>query len=51
METTHSRRCEHGQASSEYAIVLTVILMAVAALFLFLSGAVADAIAAVAGVL
>lgn len=42
---------EDGQAASEYAIVLTVILMAVAALFLLLSGAVAGAIAAVAGIL
>jgi hypothetical protein len=42
---------EDGQAASEYTIVLTVILMAVAALFLLLSGAVAGAIEAAASVL
>ena len=51
MEMYRHQRCEDGQAASEYAIVLTVILMAVAALFLVLSGAVAGAIEAVAGVL
>lgn len=51
METNPTCGSPAGQAASEYAIVLTVVLVAVAGLFLLLSGAVPTAIEAVAGIL